>query len=164
MNKVEIRKQVLIKRESLSPDEVLFRSQKIQDNLFNMYAFEQARLLMTYMAFRNEVLTQQVVEKALAQGKRVAVPYVVKKQNKIVPSLIKDPAADLAPGSYGIMEPKPSVLRPVNPKEIDMVLIPGLLLTAVEIAWVTVAGTMIAFYHGVLLKLCLLPCATIFKW
>lgn len=125
MNKVEIRRSVIKQREALTADKVRSLSEKAQCNFRRMEIFKNCRLLMVYMPIRNEVLTWQVVKESLDGGKKVAVPYVVKGQKKIIPSQIKNPSSDLIPGTYGILEPKPSAIKPVSPKDIDVVLVPG---------------------------------------
>ena len=78
------------------------------------------------MSYRNEVSTDEFVRRCLRQGKRVAIPKV-----RTVPALalelyeIKNVDNDVLPGYKGILEPNESVLERLNPRDIDMAVIPG---------------------------------------
>lgn len=125
MGKVELRSGIIKIRNNLSSEQVISCSQAIGSQLSQMAVFRQASLIMGYMAFRNEVLTKDILADALAAGKGVALPYVVKQQRRIVPALVKDLEKDLVLGSYGIPEPNPETLTPVDPAKIDIVIVPG---------------------------------------
>lgn len=87
--------------------------------------YRQSRKMMTYLAFRNEVPTGDLVRVAMEEGKRVMVPVVNPVAKSMTPSRLINPATDLAVGQYGILEPRPEVFRPVDPAELDLVIIPG---------------------------------------
>ncbi|MTI80283.1 MAG: 5-formyltetrahydrofolate cyclo-ligase [Firmicutes bacterium] len=125
MSKIEIRKKVSMQRKILGNEERLLLSERIYKNLTGIEDFNKAQTIMTYVAFNNEVSTWKLMKEALATGKKVAVPYVT-KYNTITTSLINNPDSDLILGSYGILEPKPSEIKPLNPIEIDMVIVPGI--------------------------------------
>ncbi len=125
MNKVEVRKLVLRRRESMSPGEVMCNSERVKTNLFALPIFQKSQVVMAYMSFRNEVATEQIVKQMLDQGKKVAIPSVNKEHRLMVPSLVTNIYSDLVPGCYGILEPKPSSVKPVKHSDIDVVLVPG---------------------------------------
>ena len=129
MNKVEnkavVRTKIIKQRVALTQSDVVRLSQKIETNLFSLNVFQNARLVMAYMAFRNEVLTKGIIEKSLAQGKKVVLPYVVPGKKILIPSLVENLRTDLVAGVYGILEPDPRCLKPVEPAQIDLVLVPG---------------------------------------
>jgi 5-formyltetrahydrofolate cyclo-ligase len=60
----------------------------------------------------------------LRLGKRVVVPKV--SGRRLLLCELKDPDRDLAPGSFGVWEPLPHAMRPVSPKALELVIIPGL--------------------------------------
>jgi len=43
----------------------------------------------------------------------------------LIPSELKDFPGDLTSGTWGILEPKADRVRPVDPQEIDLVVVPG---------------------------------------
>lgn len=125
MGKVELRLDTLRIRDSLSTEQVLSHSHAIHNLLLEMEVFRQADVVMGYMEFRNEVLTKNILVNAQARGKKVLLPYVVKKERRIIPALVEDLEKDLVPGSYGILEPNPNSIVAIDPTEINVVLVPG---------------------------------------
>lgn len=123
--KSQIRRELIAKRQALSQEEVQSKSQLIARRIVTLPEFCQAKTIMVYLAFRNEVDTQEIIQEALAQGKRIVVPISEPQERKIIPAEIKNYPADLQVGTYGILEPKPEAIYPVDPAEIDLVFIPG---------------------------------------
>ncbi|MDK2887822.1 MAG: 5-formyltetrahydrofolate cyclo-ligase [Thermoanaerobacter sp.] len=125
MNKSELRKDVLKARGSLSPEEIAEKSGRILRRVLSLEEFQRARTLMAYVDFRNEVQTGALIMESMARGKRVAVPLTDVASKRLVPSLLLDFPGDLAPGTWGILEPRPECLRPLEPEELDLVIVPG---------------------------------------
>lgn len=125
MNRNEIRQYALKSRMSLSPDWVEDKSKIIMEKIIASEAYQKSRHIMAYMDFRNEVRTGRLIAHALSHGKRVSVPITDIKGKKLTPSELLDYPGDLEPGAWGILEPKKSLVRPVDPGDLDMVLIPG---------------------------------------
>lgn len=125
MNKSTIRKQTLAARIALSPAEVSLKSSLITENILSLEEYRRANVIMTYLDFRNEVKTGEFIQKAMKMGKKIAVPATDKKKIRLAPSLLLAYPEDLKPGSWGILEPAPGRLRPIEPGEIDIVIVPG---------------------------------------
>ncbi|MCL6635477.1 MAG: 5-formyltetrahydrofolate cyclo-ligase, partial [Peptococcaceae bacterium] len=111
MSKSELRKDVLLARNALSPAEVAAKSARIIGRLLAMDEYRRAFTLMTYLDFRNEVQTGELVAKAMAAGKRVAVPVTDIAGRRLTPSLLADFPGDLHPGAWVIPEPRPEAFR-----------------------------------------------------
>jgi 5-formyltetrahydrofolate cyclo-ligase len=79
--------------------------------------------VLGFASFRTEVDTAPLVAWLLARGVTVALPRMVGPRH-IEAFAVTDPAADLAPGGYGIAEPRPE-LPVVEPAAIDVVIVPG---------------------------------------
>lgn len=132
-SKTSIRAKTLEKRNLLSPEEVAGRSEAIIKRLFSLERFGQAKTVMAYMSFRNEVSTEQLIVQCLRSGKKVVVPRVEKStpdaSGGVVKSLgvyeLKEAGKHMTAGYMGIAEPDASVLRRVDPLEIDLVAVPG---------------------------------------
>lgn len=123
--KNELRKKILTKRMAL-PDRVLAnKSTVIIKTVLKMREYQQAGQIMAYVDFRKEVKTGEFIIRAIQAGKKVSIPKSLIEGREIMPALLLDYPADLAPGAYGILEPHPDCLRPVNPLELDIVIIPG---------------------------------------
>jgi len=123
--KKQLRQRIIRLRLDMNPAEVKAKSRAISSRLFQQAFFEGAKTVMVYVDFRHEVKTGEIIEKALAQGKRVTVPVCEPREVRLIPSEILDYPGDLAPGTWGILEPKPDKLRPVDPADLDLVLVPG---------------------------------------
>lgn len=132
-SKPYIRRIALDKRNLLSPEEVALRSEAILKRLFSLEKYEQADTVMAYMSFRNEVSMERLIVQCLRRGKKVVIPRVEKSMPEasggVVKSLgvyeIKEAGKHMVTGYMGIAEPDASVLRRVDPLEIDLAVVPG---------------------------------------
>lgn len=125
MAKSEIRKEVLKARQAMTSVEIAEKSACIMKKLMSLEEYIKANIIMTYLDFRNEVQTEMLVTKAMSEGKQVVVPLTDLLNRKLVPSLLIDFPGDVAPGTWGILEPRPDCLRPVELSKIDLVIVPG---------------------------------------
>lgn len=121
--KRKIRQEFLKKRNNLSWDEIKSKSEKIEKELFSLPEFQRAKTVMFYVSFRSEVETEKMTRNALKLKKKIVIPVV--HGEKIVVSEIKNLKKELTKGSFGIKEPKKEFRRRVNQKEIDLVVVPG---------------------------------------
>lgn len=126
MFKKQVREGMIKERLALSEHELAEKSRVIMDHISSLPEYRRAGLIMAYVDFNNEVQTRGFIAGAMRGGKRLAVPLTMIKERRLVPSLLLDFPGDLAPGVYGILEPKSECLRPLEPGELDMVIVPGL--------------------------------------
>jgi 5-formyltetrahydrofolate cyclo-ligase len=103
------------------------RSQLIFDRLVDLPEYRGARSVLCYVSFRSEVSTHAFFSRMWADGKRVVVPYCTAQHLSLFCLHSFD---DLAPGTLGILEPKPGLRgqdhRRCEVQEIDLLVIPGL--------------------------------------
>ena len=123
--KGELRKNILLARKSMPDLEVAQKSQLILEKVLTLSEYSSAKVIMLYLDFRNEVATGDLVHKALAAGKRVLIPITDIKNTALLPSEIINYPEDITEGTWGIPEAKKEAVRPVDPIEIDMVIVPG---------------------------------------
>ncbi|GFN22052.1 5-formyltetrahydrofolate cyclo-ligase [Thermanaeromonas sp. C210] len=123
--KKELRREILTRRDSLPADAVARKSQAIQERLVRLLSWQEARMVMLYVSFGSEVKTGELLQEALRQGKRVAVPYCHREKRELIASEVYRYPEDLSPGTWGIMEPRRDTLRPVKPQAIDLCIVPG---------------------------------------
>ena len=116
-----LRKEILYKREKLSPDIVNNHSVKILDVLTHMRLYLEADTILVYASVRNEVSTQAFIRDSIARGKQTAVPKVIGKHEMIFLP-ITDPA-ELKAGFFGIPEPS---LDDKMPCSRGLMIMPGL--------------------------------------
>lgn len=123
--KKQLRKDIIGSRMAQSDNAVAEKSARIAEKVKTLPEFEKAGLVMFYIDFRKEVMTGELIKYALVNGKRVVIPITDTKNIKLIPSELKDFPGDLTPGTWGILEPKEDCVRPVEPSEIDFVIVPG---------------------------------------
>jgi len=99
-------------------------SNRIITKLFSLQEYRRAATVMAYVDFRNEVQTATILENVLQQGKRLVLPITDVPNKRLIPAQVLQLTNDLTPGTWGILEPS-SQCVPVNPGEIDLVIVPG---------------------------------------
>lgn len=126
--KDEIRKAVLNKRRMIPESEKRIKSERIMESLLKEEVYKNSRLLMCYVDFDGEVGTRDFMIRCMADGKRLAVPLVIKKADKgrvIIASEVFNLDNDLERGCFGILEPSECAIREISPSMIDLAVVPG---------------------------------------
>jgi 5-formyltetrahydrofolate cyclo-ligase len=113
-------------RQDLDADTRRRASQAIADRLLACEMVASARCVMTYLSFNHEVETFPLVRRLLAEGMRVAVPYIHEGAINLIAAEIENLDHDLQTGPMGILEPRPDRLRPLDPESVVVNLVPGL--------------------------------------
>ncbi len=126
MDKVAVRQDMKLRRDAMSPDEVLNFSRDIEKRLFACKEFSVCRDVMFYLSFGNEVRTDEMIKLALENHQRVYVPRLVKRERRLEVCEITDMDQEFELGSYDIREPSRLNTRVVPPTKIDAVIAPGL--------------------------------------
>ncbi len=123
----QLRQEQLAQRDLLSPVQRQQKSQQIQGQVQEHSVIRHARHLLIYVHFRSEVETLALIAHCLATGKIVAVPLTLCKESRLLAVQITDPATQLEPGCFGILEPskEQTAQATVDPAEIDVILVPG---------------------------------------
>lgn len=113
--KQSLRKDILKKRNALSTEEQKEKSRRIMQRLFEWEGYRKAENILCYVSWRSEVQTQELIELALAQGRKVYCPKVhvhnsegdmkTVQENRMDFYRIMDPD-ELRPGFQGIREPQ----------------------------------------------------------
>jgi len=119
--KKELREIILEKRNSLDKKYVLEKTKKIKETLFSLQEFKKAKTIMFYVSKDNEVYTHDMI-KELFGRKKIIVPVTDFKNNGLILSELND-FSEMEPSYYGVLEPKK--IKKVNPKEINIVIVPG---------------------------------------
>lgn len=127
--KSEIRKEIKEKLNRQTEAERKQKSLAIKEKFFKLTEFKKAKTIMFYVSTEFEVDTKDMIDDALAMGKRIAVPYTIEDEKKMAPSLIKDRVKDLAEGPYGIYQPRGDSYAQLEPSKIELVAVPGLAFT-----------------------------------
>lgn len=126
VEKEHLRRYILKLRDRQSSSEIEQKSEEITDQVLHLHEYTRARGIACYVNKDSEVNTRQIIRNALDQEKRVLVPVVKKGEIELFFSEIVNLGADLAPGSFGIPEPKPESVRPVDLDAVDIIFVPGI--------------------------------------
>lgn len=119
-----LRQKLLRKLRQQPERDRLERSLQIGRSLRRSPLYRRAKRILCYVAFDGEVETRPILKQALKEGKRVAVPVTFKEKREMVAVEIQDLKQDLVRiGAFGISEP--AFLRRLNPKELDLIIVPG---------------------------------------
>jgi 5-formyltetrahydrofolate cyclo-ligase len=127
MKRNRLRKERLAERDRLEVSLRRNKSEQIQTRLLEQPVFVHAKHLFIYVHFRSEVETLALIEHCLAARKIVSVPVTLRKESRLLAVQITDPATQLKPGCFGILEPteKQIVRATIDPTKINAVLVPG---------------------------------------
>ena len=129
MSKSEIRKRILAAREALDPATRRDLGARITPRLLALPAYRDARCVMAYVGFGAEFDTGAFIADVLASGKSLVLPRVERAARSIRLHAVRDPVTELAPGVWGIREPRADICAEVSPAAVDFVLVPGVAFT-----------------------------------
>jgi 5-formyltetrahydrofolate cyclo-ligase len=124
MNKAELRLHALALRDA-EPDRET-KSRIIQERLLQLPDFQRAGTILSYIGVKSEVGTGVIVQEALEEGKRLAIPYVTSEGLRAATILSN---LELEPSRFGLLDPIPEVrdnpARAVNIGEVELFVVPG---------------------------------------
>lgn len=117
-----LRATVRARREAIDHAELMRKSLVIERTIAAMDEYRRARTILLYASARDEVHTMSLIEAALADGKKVALPHMT-VHHTLEPRLVTD-TGELKRNRYEILEP--TVRAPlVDPAAIDLAIMPG---------------------------------------
>jgi len=129
-----LRSFLLEKRDNTSFDFMKIASKKIQKKLKKINAFSDAQKIGVYYPIGSEILTQDIIQELLSNGKDVFLPKVIGENmefRKIVDF------SSLEKGSFDIMEPKEDC---EIDNDLDVVLVPTV--------GISPSGVRLGYGHG----------------
>lgn len=121
MDKKALRKQIRQLKQAMTPEEIELASNRLCQLFFQTEQYQKAKTLYSYLPFNQEVQVVPILERAIADGKAVAVPKVYGDTMRFI--YIKA-MSETAPGCMGI--PEPIADEPVANDPTALVLMPGL--------------------------------------
>ena len=123
-DKKKTRQTLLQQRRAFSATEKTRAEQQILKFLQSWDVFRQAETIHIFISKTDEPDTSLIIESAWESGKTIAVPYVVPDTFELFHSQLNT-FKDLSSGALGALEPSPKVRIAMNPKNFDLVIIPG---------------------------------------
>ena len=100
-----LRRELISKRKNLLKNEVLEKSNRIKNRLFELNEFKQSSVVLFYVSYDNEVFTHDMIKDCIKIRKKVIVPVSDIENRRLILSELNN-WNDLDQGSYGILEPK----------------------------------------------------------
>ncbi len=119
-----IRKNILAIRNTLAGDEIRSMSRRICARFTRLRVVENSSSMMIFLSFGSEVNTDYIIEWGWRHGKKILVPFCKPETRELIVSPIET-FDDVAPGYFGIREPKRDFLKPVSKAEIGIVVVPA---------------------------------------
>ncbi len=123
--KSELRKQVLQEMKALPLEQKQAMDQALTERFLKHPFYQEAKTIATYLSFPHEFQTQELIEQALKDGKKVLIPKTYPKGR--MDFVVYDPQ-QLVKTSFGLLEPQGD-LEVVDASQIDLIHIPGLAFT-----------------------------------
>ncbi len=121
MDKSELRKMIRQKKREMTLQQICDASARLAQLFTKTQQYQAAKTIYGYLPYNQEVRTIPILEQALSDGKRVAVPKVFGDEMRFV--YIED-LSQVATGYAGI--PEPIADGPVAQDKTALVLMPGL--------------------------------------
>ena len=123
--KAELRKQVLQEMKAISQEQKQAMDQALTDQFLKHPSYQEAKVIATYLSFPHEFQTQELIDQALKDGKKVLIPKTYTKGR--MDFVVYHPQ-QLVKTSFGLLEPQGD-LEVVAASQIDLVHVPGLAFT-----------------------------------
>ena len=121
MDKKELRRYIRLRKEAMTEREIFDKSQVLTERFLKTDAYKKATTIYGYLSYNQEVRTEAILEQALTDGKRVAVPKVFGDEMLFIYISGLD---QIAAGYKGI--PEPVADGPVADDLNALVLMPGI--------------------------------------
>ncbi len=121
MNKSDLRRQIRERKRAMTEEDINRRSEALAQQFLQLTLYQNAKTIYGYLPYNQEVRTIPLLERALRDGKKVAVPKVYGDTMKFI--YLTDLGA-VSKGYAGI--PEPIADGPVADDPTALVLMPGL--------------------------------------
>lgn len=121
MDKQTLRKEIREKKRAMTEAQIVEKSEKLGQLFVASEAYQQAKTIYGYLPYNQEVRTVAMLQQALADGKRVAVPKCYGDEMRFI---YLDDLSQVEKGYCGI--PEPIADGPVAEDKTALVLMPGL--------------------------------------
>ena len=121
MDKKELRRSIREMKRAMSEEEIVSRSEALGRLFIESEAYKNAKTIYGYLPYNQEVRTVPMLEQALKDGKRVAVPKCYGDEMKFI---FMDDLSKVEKGYANI--PEPIADEPIADDTTALVLMPGL--------------------------------------
>ncbi len=124
MDKKALRREIREKKRAMTEAEITSRSEKLGELFAQSEAYQNAKTIYGYLPYNQEVRTVPMLEQAIRDGRRVAVP---KMYGDTMRFIYLEDLSRVEKNEMGI--PEPILDTPVAEDKTALVLMPGLAFT-----------------------------------
>lgn len=128
MSKETFRNEILSQLKTLEPSQYEEKSKRIMNRFIATEAFKRAHTIGITISRFPEVNTQPIIEAAWVAGKKVAVPKCIHSTRHMDFRYITS-FNQLEKAYVGLMEPKVSETLSASKREIDLLIVPGVVFS-----------------------------------
>ena len=125
MDKKALRREIREQKRAMTEEEIVLRSEKLGQLFTQSDAYRNAKTIYGYLPYNQEVRTVPMLERALRDGKRVAVPKVYGDEMRFI---YMEDLSLVEKSDMGI--PEPVADGPIGDDPTALVLMPGMAFTA----------------------------------
>ena len=125
MDKKELRAMIRQRKRAMTQEEICQKSSRLKELFCASEAYRNAKTIYGYLPYNQEVRTTAMLQQALNDGKKVAVPKVFGEEMHFI--YLED-LTQVAPGFSKI--PEPLADGPIADDPTALVLMPGLAFDA----------------------------------
>ncbi len=122
--KTDLRAHYRALRAVMPPETRQQCDERIAARVRKLWQYRRARQILVYVSTPIEVDTRRIIQRALEDGKRVAVPRCIPNTREMEFYYITSPE-ELKPGSFGVYEPDPHPDRLVKDLSHGLCIIPA---------------------------------------
>jgi len=126
--KSQIREEIAEKFAALTPNEIAEKTKAIENRLFDLANFLEAKITLLYVNNEHEVLTENILKRAYSYNKIVVLPVYNTENFEMELKKVDNLEKDLNPGPRDILQPDESRCKVVPIDKIDIAIIPAVAL------------------------------------
>lgn len=124
MDKKELRRQIREQKRAMTEEQIVAASSRLGELFLNCPQYKEAQTIYGYLPYNQEVRTVPMLEQAMKEGKRVAVPKCYGDEMRFI---YMDDLSKVEKGYANI--PEPIADEPVADDKTALVLMPGMAFT-----------------------------------
>lgn len=114
------------KRNQIDNLKILDMSEKVISRLTETKEYIDAKNIFVFVSTEKEVFTHNFIKNSINSGKNIYIPHV-NNENKTMGAALLSNFSDLEMGFYNILSLPDSKAKIVEPKKIDLIIVPGLI-------------------------------------
>ena len=124
-SKAQLRYSLKATLDAMSTNDRSAASSQLTDQILGSKAYRDATTILAYAALPTELSLDPFINTALDEGKAICIPAIDWAAKSMQPAQIQNLDTDLQTGRYDVRTPNERCPL-VEPKNLDLILVPGL--------------------------------------